>query len=435
MIARRKRSVLIGIAVAYVAALGCGWAVGNLLAARSDRFYVEPVFHAMDSLELQDAQQALTTGGSPTLAAYLARLDRAFGGRHLLLNKNGEDVLTGFSYAGLLPSLPATSSRGLQHGKFYLAQRSEDGLYWLAVISPVDTRRIATWPYFAACLTVTSGLTLFSLFYLVIPLRHIRDVVSRFGRGDRSARIHSARQDEIGQLAAEIDEMATSTEQNLRTERLLLQDISHELRAPLSRLTLAARLAQGKENAQLTPILEQIDSNVHRLSILVGEITDFHQRWSMVENGPPGVVDLREIVESAIDLCRIEADAQETVIEPKLASVILPAAQPELILRVVENLLRNAITYSRLRGRIEVSLIQENSRAILAVRDFGTGIAPEQIENIFDPFFRGDPVGKDKPRGLGLGLSIAKRGVQWHGGTLSAENAKPGLRLTATFPL
>lgn len=435
MIVRYKRSLLIGIAVAYVAALGCGWAVGNLLSARNDRLYVEPVFHAMDSLELQDARQALAIGGPPTLAAYLTRLDRAFGGKHLLLNKNGEDVLTGSSYAGLLPLFPTTSSRGLHHGKFYLAQRSEDGLYWLAVVSPVDTRRTTVWPYFAVCLTVTSGLTLFSLFYLVIPLRRIRDVVSRFGRGDRSARIHSARQDEIGQLAVEIDEMATSIEQNMRTERLLLQDVSHELRAPLSRLTLAVRLARGKGNDETTPMLQQIDSNVQRLSTLVEEITDFHQQWSTVENGPSGIVDLSDIVQSAIDLCRIEAEAQETVIEPILASVILRAAQSELILRVVENLLRNAIAYSGFRGHIKVSLTREDSRAILAVRDFGTGVAPERIGKIFDPFFRTDSVGNDKPRGLGLGLSIAKRGVQWHGGTLSAENAEPGLRLIATFPL
>lgn len=432
---RPTRSLLVAIALAYVTALACGWAVGYLLLARNDRLYVTPTFHAMDRLELEDAQHALVTGGPPALATYLTHLDRAFGGRHFLLRSDGSDVLTHQSLAQMLPPPPATNSRTMHQGRVYITQRSEDGSFWFAVISQQSTRSTSPWPYLAAGLTVTSALTLFTLFYLILPLRRIGEIVSRFGRGDRSARIRSTRQDEIGQLAAEIDEMAAGIEQNLRNERLLLEDISHELRAPLSRLTLAARLARSKGDVHTEPLLAQVESNVQRLSALVGEITDFHQRWSTAEKGPPAPTDLTRVVLSAIDLCRIEAEAKEVMLDPSLATVVLPSAQAELLLRVTENLLRNAITYSAPRSRIEIDLTRRNSQATLTVRDFGKGVAPEQLKKIFDAFYRAGPPESDYPRGLGLGLAIAKRGVHWHGGTILAENAYPGLRLIVILPM
>jgi signal transduction histidine kinase len=74
------------------------------------------------------------------------------------------------------------------------------------------------------------------------------------------------------------------------------------------------------------------------------------------------------------------------------------------------------------------------TEAIIVVRDFGNGVAPEHLEHIFDPFYQ-EPGSQNERIGLGLGLSIARRGVQWHGGRLQAENATPGLRLTATLPM
>jgi signal transduction histidine kinase len=102
--------------------------------------------------------------------------------------------------------------------------------------------------------------------------------------------------------------------------------------------------------------------------------------------------------------------------------------------RVLENILRNAIIHSTAASRIEVRMASDNNEVSVTVRDFGMGVAPEKLDRIFDPFHREESP-RNERSGLGLGLSIARRGMQWHGGTLRAENADPGLRLIATFVL
>jgi signal transduction histidine kinase len=245
-------------------------------------------------------------------------------------------------------------------------------------------------------------------------------------------RLISRRKDEIGQLAATFDSMAERIEQSFRTERLLLQDVSHELRAPLARLSLAVHLAKRQREDEL---LSQVETNVRKLAALVGEITDFHQRWSTIENDKPfESIDLKQLVEDSIRESSLEASARSIRITLEAAPVVLENARPDLIGRVIENVLRNAIIHSQTGSQVEVSLTRNESDAIVGVRDFGRGVSEELLERIFDPFYKGQSPSAEHS-GLGLGLSIARRGAQWHGGSLRAENAVPGLRLVATFPL
>ena len=179
------------------------------------------------------------------------------------------------SRAQLLPTPPNRRYRGYAGGVFHLAQRSDDGKFWFAVFGTSNKTGPATWAYFVACILVTTALLLFSLLYLVFPLRRIRDALRLFGHGQMDMRIVSERSDEIGQVAATFNGMAEQIEQSFRTERSLLQDISHELRAPLARLELAVHLAKRERDDEL---LKLIETNVKKLSALVGEITEFHQR-------------------------------------------------------------------------------------------------------------------------------------------------------------
>jgi signal transduction histidine kinase len=427
-----KRSILIGVTVAYLVSLACGLVVANVLAQKSYNMYVAPTFESMDRLELDQARRSFQEGGAATLDAYLVRLDHAFGGKHYLLNKDGTDLVSGRSEASLLPKPPDTRHRAYDHGTFHLAQQSDDGQFWFADLGSLHETGPATWAYFAVCIVVTTGLLLFSLLYLVFPLRRIRDALGRFGNGQMTLRIASRREDEIGQVAATFNSMAERVEQSFRTERSLLQDISHELRAPLARLTLAVHLAMQQRPDELT---EQIDRNVKKLSALVGEITDFHQRWSAAENpAPPQSVALEEVVKATVQDCELEASTRFISLELNDVPVTLHNARPELIGRVFENLIRNAIIHSPTGGRIQIEMRRNPKEAIVTVRDFGNGVASENLERIFDPFHREqDP--QNERSGLGLGLSIARRGMQWHSGTLHAENAVPGLRLIATFTL
>jgi signal transduction histidine kinase len=426
-----KRSILIGVAVAYLVSLACGLLVAHFIAEKSYNRYVSPTFEAMDRLELQQATKANQEGGR-ALIDYMRSLDQAFGGKHYLLSGDGIDLVTGQSKAFLLPIRPHKRYRGYDHGVFHLAQLSDDGHFCFAVYGTSNETGPATWAYFAVCIIVTTGLLLFSLLYLVFPLRRIRDALGRFGNGQMELRIASQRTDEIGQVAATFNGMAERVEQSFRTERALLQDISHELRAPLARLELAVRLAKSERTDDLT---EQIERNVNKLSALVGEITEFHQRWSVIENSwPLEDVDLAQIVTGVVRDALIEAAPHFITIEVVPISVTLHSARCDLISRALENILRNAIIHSHSNSKIEVAMMRDASEVSVTVRDFGEGVPLEGLERIFDPFYR-EQSSRNEQSGLGLGLSIARRGIQWHGGTLRAENAKPGLKLIAIFPV
>jgi two-component system sensor histidine kinase CpxA len=105
-----------------------------------------------------------------------------------------------------------------------------------------------------------------------------------------------------------------------------------------------------------------------------------------------------------------------------------------LLARVLDNVLRNAIEYSPVDGRIEIEGRQEGGEAVLAVRDYGIGVPDSMLASIFEPFFRVDESRESSTGGLGLGLAIVKRTVSLHGGSVTADNAAPGLRITVRLP-
>lgn len=427
-----NRSVVIGITLAYLVSLLCGFLVATVISRESYAVYVNPTFEAMDRLELEEAIGILEKSGSGALGTYLSHLDRAFGGRHFLLSSSGANLSEGTAQPALIPKPPASRYRGYIHGVFHLAQRSDDGRFWFAVVGTANEQGPATWAYFLVCALVTTGLLLFSLFYLVFPLRRIRDAMVAFGQGEMGRRLPAKRQDEVGQLSRSFNAMAEQIERSFHSERALLQDVSHELRAPLARLSLAIHLAKAEHESDM---LTQIESNVQRLASLVGEITAFHQTWSMTENDHPlEDVDLDQLVREVVRESTIEAAMHSVELGVTSHPVILHGARPDLITRVVGNILRNAILHSWQGSRIEVFVGEEGGNAVLTVRDFGRGLSPDVLERIFEPFYR-EPTDNGSAPGLGLGLSIARRGAQWHGGSLRAENADPGLRLIAQFPL
>lgn len=108
---------------------------------------------------------------------------------------------------------------------------------------------------------------------------------------------------------------------------------------------------------------------------------------------------------------------------------------PELLRRALENVLRNGVRYSPEKSPIELNISENTNNAAITIRDYGPGVPEESLARIFDPFFRVEEARNTNGGGSGLGLSIAKRAVCVHRGTICAENATPGLRVTISIPL
>jgi two-component system sensor histidine kinase CpxA len=263
--------------------------------------------------------------------------------------------------------------------------------------------------------------------HLTMPVRQLQIAVRRFGQGDLTARVASNRKDELGQLAQTFDTMASRMETLLTAERRLLQDISHELRSPLTRLNVAIELARSAGNADAH--LDRIQKEADRLNALVGELLQMTRAEGDISAMRLQRVRVDELLAGIVADVAIEAESRGChvkLINPISFDI---EADPELLRRAFENVIRNAIRYTAEGSTVEVAMQERNRSVMVTVRDHGPGVPLEWLSRIFDPFFR---VESDRDRlsgGAGLGLSIAKRAIELHHGRIRAENADPGLRV------
>jgi two-component system sensor histidine kinase CpxA len=244
--------------------------------------------------------------------------------------------------------------------------------------------------------------------------------------------VNSRRRDELGNLGRAVDQMAERIEGLLDSQRRLLQDISHELRSPLARLSVAVELARGGGDAELA--FQRIEREADRLNTLVGELIQV----TRAEGDPEGLatepVRVDDLMRVIVNDVHIEAERRGVRLDLDTADAEMDG-NPELLRRAIENIVRNAIRYSPAQSHVEIALRQAENRIRIVVRDFGTGVPEDSLAHIFDPFYR---VEKDRGRtsgGVGLGLAIARRAVELHHGSLRAVNAHPGLEVSIEFPV
>jgi signal transduction histidine kinase len=141
------------------------------------------------------------------------------------------------------------------------------------------------------------------------------------------------------------------------------------------------------------------------------------------------------VLESTVDDCAFEAEARGVRIEfergPSSAAI---DGDPELLRRALENVLRNAIRYAPEGSAVEVKVEGRDDRVRIGIRDYGPGVSEEALPHIFDPFFRADATHDPATGNVGLGLAIARRAVLIRHGTITAENAHPGLCVSIEIP-
>lgn len=430
------RSLSTAVALASLFVLVVCLLTACVISRQMEHLYFNPVFQTMDQIELEDARSALETKGPPALRSYLGRLDKKFGGKHYLLDSGGRSVDDGANYSGSLPPYPETHSReGGDGGSMLITQQSDDRQYWLLV--KVDHSHQNPGVSFRHFYLLIAGIVLVLgasvTAYIALPLRRMAAVVESFGMGNLSARIRTKRRDEIGALAKSYDDMADRLELAFRRERQLLQDVSHELRAPLTRLSFSTELAR---NAPDHSAMDQVKRDVDRLSFLVSELT-------ALSLGPPGggnfgigstPVDLEAIVLETVHDCALEAAAKGCLVSCTGSAEEMISGEAEHLRRAIGNVLRNAVRHSPEKAAIEVALHQNQDRSSITVRDHGQGVPEDLLERIFDPFFQVESARSASQGGLGLGLCIATRSVELHRGTIRAENAEPGLLVTIDLP-
>lgn len=429
------KTLYFGVWLALIVTLSASFLVFHAIADRMQRNTIDPAFDRIDELELETARGTLESGGPNALGAYLARLNRVFGGSsHYLLDAHGIDQLTGDNRTAMLPPSPRTQWRTRANGLYIRAHRSADGKFWIVAEGVPGRPQIWSFlPYYFLVIGSTALICWLASFGVVNPVRRIAASIARFGEGDLSVRVDTRRQDEIGQLGRSFNQMAERLERLILSERRLLGDISHELRSPLARLKFAIRLARTSADSEAA--LDRIERDVDRISALVADIVEV----TVIEGDPAAhdaeIARIDEVVNEVVRDCTVEAEMRgcRIAVNGRFAGHVM--GNCELLRRAVENVLRNAIRYSPQRAAVDVSIAENSGSAVVAIRDYGPGVPDIALSRIFDPFFRVEEARDGTGGGSGLGLSIAKRAVQVHHGAISAENASPGLRVRIRIPL
>lgn len=430
----RTTSLHFRILLAVVSTLSLSFLAFHLIANRVQQMEILPTFDKFDQLQTESARKALQRRGREGLKDNLANLDSVFGGQHYLLDSHGIDLVTGADRSSMLPPAPQTVLRVRAHGHWTLAHRSPDGAYWFTAEGELGPPQIwAFLPYYFLVIGTTAVLVWLAFIGVVTPIRRIAATIGQFGQGDLTIRVQTTRRDEIGQLAGNFNQMADRLQRLIVSERRLLGDISHELRSPLARLKFAVKLARTSRDNNAA--LDRIERDIDRITSLVADIVEI----TFIEGDPAvqdtGVVRIGDIVDEVVRDCALEAEFRDCTVHlaGHLTGEVMGSR--ELLRRAIENVLRNGIRYSPKHSEIQVSVNESDCEATIAVRDFGPGVPDTAITRIFDPFFRVEDARDANGGGSGMGLSIAKRAVQLHHGSIVAENASPGLRVLITIPL
>jgi len=264
--------------------------------------------------------------------------------------------------------------------------------------------------------------------HLSAPIRRMQEGARSVASGQLDLRVSAGlegRRDELAVLARDFDAMADKLRATREQRTQLLRDISHELRSPLARIRLALGLAR-QSPADPQRQLDRMELEIERLDSLISQILKLARLQSAGLELAREPVDLNELIEDVVADARFEAQAKNCRVEVSGTREMSLPAHRELLRSAIENVLRNAVRYSPEGGRVEVDVREEPGVVNIRVRDRGPGVPPQELQRIFEPFYR---VAESRDRdsgGEGIGLAITAQVMQAHGGRATASNRDGG---------
>jgi signal transduction histidine kinase len=275
----------------------------------------------------------------------------------------------------------------------------------------------------------------------LLPIRRLTKAVGRIVRTGRTDErvpltLNGGRPDAIDELTMLFNAMLDKIEGLVTAMRDALDNVSHDLRTPLTRIrgtaemALAAPADVDRYREALADCVEETD----RVLLMLNTLMDISEAESGTLQLRQEKVLLGDIVARAIDLYRDVAEAKGVALTSTLQPDVSVMADGTRLQQVAANLIDNALKYTPSGGQVAVEVVQEGGRALLRVRDNGAGIKPDELPRIWDRLFRGDASRAE--RGLGLGLSLVKAIVKAHGGTVDvASELGKGSTFTVTLPM
>ncbi|HEX3738962.1 MAG TPA: ATP-binding protein [Terriglobales bacterium] len=291
---------------------------------------------------------------------------------------------------------------------------------------------------------LTSGLVCYFLAqFLSSPVIRLRKATQRLASGDLSARVGSNPSqigDEISQLMRDFDLMAEQIEKLVNAQSRLLKDISHELRSPLARLSVALELARQRTGPEGQSVLDRISLESSRMNELIGSLTTIARLESGAGSLRKQPVQLEDLVQEVARDAAFEAQSRNIQVECEILDELPASGDPALLRSAIENVVRNATRYTRPDTAVAIRAEKRKSgnfdAAYIQVSDSGPGVSEDELEKIFEPFYRIDDARERSTGGVGLGLAITDQAIRLHGGSVRASNLpEGGLLVEMRIPL
>ena len=254
----------------------------------------------------------------------------------------------------------------------------------------------------------------------------MNDVAKQIANGNFDKRVEIRSEDELGELAKSFNQMAQSLEENEDTRKKFIADVSHDLRSPLTSIqgfltaVMDGTVPPDKQNYYLNIALEESK----RLSRLAESMVDMSRADASKLTLDWSDFDLNELIRTNIEALQPQLNEKNLIVEAELEShTSLVHGDKDKILRVIHNILENAVKFSPANGVIYIETTsRERGKILVSIRDQGPGISKEEQRHIFDRFYKADATRNLDMTGSGLGLSIVREIINAHGEQVSVKS-------------
>jgi two-component system, OmpR family, sensor histidine kinase CpxA len=424
----------------------------NAVEVRRLRAFVERVAR----LEAEHAARVYEVGGPVELQKYLAERNGGEPNQAGLFAADGKDVLNGQQDARVGPLIVRalatyeTQFESDRSGRL-LAQRTfgPSGRPYVfctnAAPPPIGPLRpnLRDLLLRIAMIVAVGVLVCWWLaHYITSPVLRLQSAVREIAAGKLNTRVGATlgrRRDEIAALGHDFDHMAEHIETLMNVQRRLLQAISHELRSPLARMSVATGIGRQRSGPELEDSWDRIQKETDRLNEMISQLLTLTRLESETNVAARTGIELSMLLQEIVADADFEARSLERSVILASSEPLLVNANVALLRSAVENVLRNAIRYTERGTQIEVRLLAEAAKgvttAVIQVADRGPGVPEPDVANIFRPFYRVADARDRETGGVGLGLAITDHAIRLHGGTVSARNGSPqGLIVELRLP-
>lgn len=273
------------------------------------------------------------------------------------------------------------------------------------------------------------------------PIKTLNQITKHFSKGELDRRADVSTKDEVGELSATFNLMADNIQDMIyklnyekEKQKNFFDNFTHEIRTPLTTIIGYAELLWKTDDEEVRDkSLFHITSEGKRMLKMMEQLLELSKlkNYSIEVNKTP--TDLGKLIEDVCDSMYYKAKRYNIEINHKLDNVTLNV-DPDLLKQVVINILDNSIKYSK-SDKIDITL-KKTRKVRLILEDYGCGIDPQNLENVFEPYYKADKSRNSKVEGWGLGLSIVKEIIEKHEGTVEVTSSPgKGTKVEITLPL